>query len=138
MYFLPKCNHYYSILIYDANGGVNCKTELIKWIRIVLTLFHNLGITLSSKLRLRLFKMLWNAKKYIYNFHVLSFERYSLHQGCNRAWSWRTCTGRPGAFCLVMQINWAGYYWKIWGHVARKLQFRITTFLFYFRTLSYF
>ena len=52
---------------------------------------RNLGITLSSKLPLRWFKMLWNAKTKLYNFCDLSFEKYGLHQDRNRAWSCCTC-----------------------------------------------
>ena len=36
--------------------------------------------------------MIWNAKKNLYNFRVLSFERYPLHQGRNWAWNCCTCT----------------------------------------------
>ena len=60
----------------DTNGGIKCKTKLIGRFWTVSTLLCNLGITLLSELRLRWFNMLWNAKKKLYNFHVLRFERY--------------------------------------------------------------
>ena len=71
-----------------ANGGIKCKTKLIGQFWAVWTSFRNLGITLSSELQLRWFKMLWNAKTYLYNFHVLSFDNYWLYQGRNQAWSY--------------------------------------------------
>lgn len=43
-------------------------------ILVVSTSLDNLSINFSSELRLRCFKMLWNDKKIIYNFHVLTFE----------------------------------------------------------------
>ena len=92
----------YSLFLYfylGANGGIKCKTKLIGRFWTVWTSLCNLGITLSSELQLRWFKMLWNAKKKIYNFHVLSFERYWLHQGRNRAWS----------YCSYLMLNG----WKI-------------------------
>ena len=79
-----------SILIWCLNVLI----ILIFWFRMQMEAFWavstslcNLGITLSSELRLRWFKMLWNTKKNLYSFHVLRFERYWLHQGWNRDWS---------------------------------------------------
>lgn len=42
---------------------------------------RNLAKNLSSKLRLRQFKKLRKAKKTLYNFHALRFERFWTEQG---------------------------------------------------------
>ena len=57
----------------------------------VSTSFGNPRITLLSELRLSWFKMIWKEKKMIYNFNVLSFNRFRLHQGGNWVWSCCCC-----------------------------------------------
>ena len=46
-------------------------------------IFCILAITLSSELRLRLFKFMWETKRNTYNFYVLSFTRFGLLHGQN-------------------------------------------------------
>ena len=46
-----------------------------------LNSIRNLGRNFSSELRLRQFKMLRKAKKTLYNFYVLHFERFGTEQG---------------------------------------------------------
>ena len=43
-----------------------------------LTPFLILAVTLLSELRLRWFKLIWEATRNIYNFYVLSFTRFGL------------------------------------------------------------
>ena len=97
-----------------------------------MTLLRNLGITISSEIRLRWFKMLWNAKTNLYNFRVLSFERYRSHQGRNRAWICCTCTVDvlkcPFACNSNTQI-WCGLFLEASRSDAQKFHLKNTTFL---------
>ena len=124
-----------SILIWCLNVLI----ILIFWFRMQMEAFWavstslcNLGITLSSELRLRWFKMLWNAKTKLYNFHVLSFERYGLHQGRNRAWSCCTCTADVLECSFAWNSNmriWCGLFLEASRSDARNFQLKNTTFL---------
>ena len=97
-----------------------------------LTLLRNLGITLSSKLQLRWLKMIWNAKTKLYNFHVLSFERYRLHQGRNRAWSCCTCTADVLECSFAYNSN-TQIWWSLFSEASKSgeqnFQLKNTTFL---------
>ena len=131
-------NVYSFILIWCLNVLI----ILIFWFRMqmeaigrfwtVSTSLRNLSITLSSELRLRWFKMLWNAKTKIYNFYVLSFERYGLHQGRNRVWSCCTCIVDVLEHSLACNSNmqiWWGLFSEVSRSGARKFQLESTTFL---------
>ena len=96
------------------------------------TSLRNLGITPSYELRLRWFKILWNTKKKLYNFHALSFERYGPNQGWNRAWSCCTCTVDVQEHSLACNSNtwiWFGLFLEVSRSGARKVQLENTTFL---------
>ena len=137
-YFLPQCLVFYIHLVLDVliilifwfrmqMEAFKCKTKLIGQFWTFLTSLRNLGITLSSELRLRWFKILWNAKKTLYNFHVLSFERYSLHQGWNRAWSWCTCTADVLKHSLACNSNtriWYGLFSEVSRSNAKNFQLK--------------
>ena len=73
-----------------------------------------------------------DAKTKLYNFHVLSFERYGPHQGRNRAWICYTCTVDVPEHSLACNSNmqiWCGLFSEVSRSGVRKFQLENTTFL---------
>ena len=121
--------------------ALSAKCKLIGWFWTALTSLHNLGITLSSKLQLRWFMMLWNTKTKLYNFHVLSFKRYGLHQGRNWAWSCCTCIADVLECSFAWNSNtsiWCGLFLEASRSDARNFQLKNTTFLVILGLFSFF
>ena len=76
--------------------------------------------------------MIWNAKIKHYNFHVLSFERYGMHQGRNRAWSCGTCIVEVLECSFACNSNmqiWCSLFLEASRSDAWKFQLKNTTFL---------
>ena len=107
---------------------------------VILDRLRNPSITLLSELRLRWFKMLWNTKKNLYNFRVLSFERYWLNQGINQAWRCYTYTVDVLEHSLACKSNMridAIYLRKFSNLVHESFSWK-HHFSNYIRTLFYF
>ena len=74
--------------------------------------------------------MPWNAKKKLYNFHVLSFERYWLNQRQNGAWICYTCTTDVLECSFAWNSNTCcSLFLETSRSGARNFQLKNTTFL---------
>ena len=74
--------------------------------------------------------MLWNAKKKLYNFHVLSIERYWINESQNRAWICCTCTTDVLECSFASNSNTCcSLFLEATKSGAQKFQLKNTTFL---------